>query len=259
MINRIVFPSLAKPAELGYSWHRSYFDVPWRFQSSNYKLHDSCGVFETYGDRLTQHSPERPVACDLAIDYLASLAAYLADHHDEDTLECLAYCWPNAESCVSRAEAVWAMGIKFKEGKRQYYSVNERKVSTSESKQHDKRWERVPEWADGTLKSGYQLVCSRADRLDRYAILERFGDWAREIDLCGITNAAQAELAGILTKTDDEWKHGREESNNLNTAFGAVDQFAKAHRAMNWAKRQWECLQNNYVRNVLGIESEAVA
>src|SRR5207247_2212272 len=108
---------------------------------------------------------------ELTGDFLASLGAYLllpttpAEH-----VEIVRRHWGYP---IGPDKIRFLAGVKYKEGKRTYYSVSEEKVSASDSKQHDKRWAVVPEFATGPSTENVWRL------LDQFygGLLSRIGRW----------------------------------------------------------------------------------
>ena len=119
---------------------------------------DKFFQYQTFGDGTLQHSEKFAVSTDpeLFIEPLELLAEWCCDHwrEVEDGTESLSI-W---HSYYYEANVKFAMSVKYVEGRRLYYSFDKRKVSSSEKLQHDKRYEVVPEWADGTPKSAFSLI-----------------------------------------------------------------------------------------------------
>jgi len=178
MSQRIVFRSVGNP-EVAYTWHESYYEL--RDQLRGDHLSANAGFFLTYGDELCQHSGESIVQKDNMGDYLLSLASHLMEY--PDNVRVVSGSWPRSDG---GDKAQFACTIRYKEGKRTYYSWIDRKVSGSDSKRHDKRWEEVPTWADGSFDSVFRLACGNyRDAIERYVIadtckeeVKRSGGWA---------------------------------------------------------------------------------
>jgi hypothetical protein len=262
-MERIVFKSLANP-NYRYTWHKSGYNSPvsdYRNRSS--RIGDNSGWFDTYGDGDCQHSAESPVGLDLACDYLASLLKLLAETSDatvrDEMLECLENDWPKLY--MARSEFTFALSVKHKPGKRMYYSKQERKISSAESKRYDKRWDEVTEYQDGSPKSAYAILnAGSGDKLRGYAIALELANVYAEENNHHIAWKDTAQMCGIVgMESDGDYKAGnkyREMANNLRTAFNGIDLLVKSWRNLDTAKRSWECLDNNYCRNVLGIGRE---
>ncbi len=174
---RFIFPSLSRP-DIGYSAGES---VDWNsyHMDERYRIDSWCGEFKTYGDGLTQHSTEYCAMKENMADYLASLAEWLYDHPDD------------VEDVASRfghtffsTNMRFYAGIKYHDDKRQWYNVAEQKVTTSASKQHDKRWLEVPEWANGSATAVFRLVCQDYwSNLTKYAFANDLSDMADRKDV----------------------------------------------------------------------------
>jgi hypothetical protein len=167
------FPSLAQPDKIGFmfdSQHRSKYA----------QVDEALLFFDTYGDGMCQHSPEVCTLAEQAADYFASLAAFLLERPDE------------AQSCRSRFEPDWpdakiefAASVVYKapaEGKYEkprYFSMEEKKVSSSESKRHDRRYTRIEPWMDGTGKAIIQLLWQDwFSPLQTFALNHAVRDWS---------------------------------------------------------------------------------
>lgn len=173
-MNAIRFKSILAPDNIGYEWTNdatTFWDTAYKDPGA---LHCAAGCYETLGDGDTQHSPLRVVFKDKFTDFCLSLALFLVknpgcgikgyqlgfDHPNDKTIDFLA-------------------NLVHREDKQQYYCAQELKTSCSSSKQHDKRWERVPSWADGTIDSAIGLYHAMHGRrhlefIKWYHALERF-------------------------------------------------------------------------------------
>jgi len=265
-MERIVFASLAN-SSIRYVWHKSGYNSP----VSDYRnrgLADNCGWFDTYGDGDCQHSAESPVGLDRACDYFASLLKALAEAASpsdrDEMLECLDNDWPKLY--MARSEFTFAISVKRKPGKRMYYSKQEGKVSSADSKRYDKRWEEVTEYQDGSPKSAYAILNGGCgNRLRGYAIALELAEIWRDVNGQTIAYKDAAQLCGIVPDdTDRDWDGNSRilrDANNLHTGFVGVDYYVKSWRLLYQGRRNWECLDNNYCRNVLrhGIEEEEPA
>jgi hypothetical protein len=106
--------------------------------------------FDTLGDGMCAHSPSYPIQRDVLPDFLFSLAAHLLVHPED--VSSIGY---RLRADNGDAKIAFARSIVFREkGKQQqYYSLQDQKVSASESKRHDRRYEKVEPWMDGSYKS----------------------------------------------------------------------------------------------------------
>ena len=176
MIKR--FPSLKDPAKYGYSFDTDNYD-------SRAFFSDKFRQYETYGDGLCQHSGDWSIQVEFLADYLASLAtAMLTDE------ELLSYARWEFRADVNREKIEFAASVVFKSAKklsgddtgyeknRRYYSVEERKVSSTPAKQYDKRYQQVEQWCDGSAEAIYRiLVPEYAKGMDYYAYADAIRTW----------------------------------------------------------------------------------
>lgn len=152
-----------------YAWGSG--DRPGSLDNSTLAAFDAW-QFDVLGDGMTQHSPMYAVRMHNAMDFLYSLAAFLLEHPEEADLS----MWPNR---YNSKDFAFAVKVKYREDKRQWYSMQESKVSSAESKRNDRRWEEIPSWADGTFDSAFRLLtCDRYHTpLARLAVLVSLSDW----------------------------------------------------------------------------------
>ncbi len=125
------------------------------------------GRYETLGDGLTPHGPDCAIqAGDLEL-FAYSLATYWGAHwaeYSDDERRDICYAFPTAPDAATIA---FAASIIHDAKKYKYYSWAERKISASSVKQHDRRWEPIPEWCDGSLEATYRLL---ADHIGGYLL-----------------------------------------------------------------------------------------
>jgi hypothetical protein len=163
-MSRIVFRSLGNQ-NIAYTAHDDSVDN-WHsyWKDQHHRIGGWCGQFDTYGDGLTQHSPETPVRKENMADYLASLAQHLLDN--PESIEVVSRKF----GCGANVRFVRFMaGVRFNEKKPQFYNRSELKVTSSASKRHDRRWEEVPSWADGSADALWRLTYQ-----DYWSTLERY-------------------------------------------------------------------------------------
>jgi len=261
MCKRLVFASLADD-KIAYVWYYNATDSPFWYPRRGNPLHDCAGYFETYGDGLCQHSGESAVQAHNALDYVASLAAYLMEHRTDGTLGeivgVLQQYWPT-ELHIGRQRMLFAMNLKAN-GKRAWFSLSDQKVSAAASKQYDKRWTEVESWMDGTLESAYRLLNGdRDDKLwlymlaDELAALwrEEHGQYCCHRGVCELCGIVEADANGYNNKFNDI-------ANQFSAAFDLVTRIVKAVKTLDDVQSSWNCLENNYVHNMLhrGVETE---
>ncbi|MGA2253039.1 MAG: hypothetical protein ABSG53_00120 [Thermoguttaceae bacterium] len=178
-MSRFAFPSLARP-DVAYTAGNDSVDWSAYYRDSHNRIDSWCGEYQTHGDGIVQHSPAYCTMKENMADYLASLAAWLLEHPGD--VESIA-------TRFSRSYRVPCMrfygGIKYRDDKRQWYNYADKKVTTSASKQHDKRWTEVPEWADGGVTAVFRMVCQDYwSNLERYAFADAISGMAEreEVD-----------------------------------------------------------------------------
>ena len=127
--------------------------------------------YDTYGDGLIQHACEIGVPLERMGDFLASLTTHLLSvpHDVEETVK----YWPTPELSISYHEVRFLLNLHYDLDKTRYFNLDEGKVSSSESKRHDKRWAVVPEWANGTLGTVYGLKFCCPAKMDWRDLLTR--------------------------------------------------------------------------------------
>jgi len=197
---RHIFKSLAREG-YAYAIHDDHMALFERAYRGGRAIHCALGEFKTYGDALTQHEVEYAVQAHHFADALASAAAWLVEalpSLDEKTCREVAWFWPDAPS---ERDIEWALSVKYDAAKPRWYSLRDRKVSASTSKANDRRWEKVPEWCDGSVKSAstllrpddggvgdllrawvrYDAVCAFASRVDPSVYYEQPQEFFREV------------------------------------------------------------------------------
>lgn len=241
-MNYFDFPSLGSPKEIGYRFHDDSTALWDQYYRAAGAVCAWAGTYLTYGDSNTPHSHTSVLLKTKAGDFLGSLACYLFEKEDDPDyqkmLRIVAHRWPDMNRWQNRQAIVFAIGLRPKkvpEGKLRnplYYNLASLKTSSAESKRYDKRWQEVPDWADGSLEATVRLL--RGD--DRYDFFETYAQWEyvervmREEGLCW-PSSINEEL-GI---TDD----------SFNQAFDAVDCLVKSYRLKDDAKRISEAWKHN--------------
>lgn len=232
-------------------------DIIFKSQTNNqiaYTVHDSsssfdsnfssyCSQFDTYNDGLTQHSPKYHIGQNNTLDFLGSLCFYLAEHiQDANVLERIL---PN----IDKREILFLRSVKFTEGKDQYYSIAEGKISGSIKKQYDKRWEHIEKWCDGTIKSIYELYVRQNPY---YSVLEKI--WT-VFCIRQYLQEYQKDTAGeywcisnreILS---DICKNQEKDINGIAECLNTLYMIKKAHSYTAHTKSCLDCLRNNWLVN----------
>jgi hypothetical protein len=251
-MSKINFPSLMHRDDRCYTIHDNSYDLDHSYRTNTNHLADWAGRFDTYGDGITQHSPEYPALIEDFPDYCGSLASFImaGGQNAEIAAKYLADCaWWN---CTSTQFVRFAITVKYDENKRRYFSKDAQKTSTSDAKRHDRRWEEIPSWANGGIESVYKLALpdfglaflaryATADFVrDTYA--EETGGWAGRIP----------ELLGM-----DEHQKKLWHDEDWSQAFSSINQIRIAYRYMDASRRTLECWKNNAIDNKKQLESNA--
>lgn len=131
------------------------------YHGPNCFLHGAAGYYATFGDGETAHTPTSAVPVSLFTDYCISLATHLLAN-PEESFSCYHVRCEVPETVIR-----FLATVRHLNDKRQWFSMSGLKVSSSESKQHDKRWTEVPTWADGSVAGALHLYYLTADRAPR--------------------------------------------------------------------------------------------
>ena len=151
------FPSIEAPEQRAYVFDSLGSDL--------YPPVDSSLMFySTHGDGMIAHSPNSPISVEMLPDYCYSLTEFLLQHQ-----ELTETVYWHFDSPVGGAEIEFASKVIYKPDKERWYSLSEQKISASESKRYDRRYERVPEWADGSYESIVRIL-----RQPHYSQLKAF-------------------------------------------------------------------------------------
>lgn len=229
----IRFPSVLNPDKFGYEWTNdsmTFWDTAW---NSGRILHMSAGSYETYGDGGCQHTPL--VACSYrqTTDYCLSLARFLLAN---PTVE--ARIGHHLFEPLLRDGVLFLAGVVYREDKRQWFNLVERKVSSAESRQHDKRWFQVPSWADGTVASAVGLFNLTRPNERHLEVLE--------------TLALHEYFLGVLgsiANRGEGWEkitaYQTEIPGDFTAAFRALHYVVKSREDASTALRMAECCEHN--------------
>jgi hypothetical protein len=187
-VMRVKFVSLKEPSKYGYIYDSEAWDTNTRFCLSRH--FQQC---ETYGDvhengNYTQHSPEWTVQADFLADYLASLATYILAHPGEETDKLIHHVSYEITRRPSDESIAFAASVVFKpksdtepwEKHKRWFSLEEKKISSSDAKRHDKRYVEVERQHDGKPDSIYRiLIPEYADGLQFYSYADAIRDWCQ--------------------------------------------------------------------------------
>ena len=241
--NTATFPSLKnatlpKDRHINYVVHSSRMDL-WDECRRGWPLAQWAGFFQTYGDGNIQHSPEAAVQVDAFVDFCASLAKAILDGNTI-AWKILAQHLPPG---VNTERIRFAMSVQHKEGKTRYYSMSEKKVSSSESKAHDRRWEKVEDWMDGSVTATYRLA--RGNGSD-YKFLEAYGIAHQVRETCALLNDDYGPLPTEMLGADDRFDTltVRDQFD----AFRSIQSLAKAWHEREYGERLVNCLLENLKR-----------
>lgn len=227
----IRFPSVLNPTKVGYEWTNdsmTFWDTAYH---SVGVLHCSAGFYETFGDGNCQHTPLTACRANQMTDFCLSLARYLLANPAEEFQTYALQLKP-----CSRETVLFLAGINYKEAKRQWFNLTDNKLSTSDSKRHDKRWHEVPSWADGTVASAIQLFSLAKN--GRYEVLNLFA--MHEFFLSAVNG-----LIWKGTEWDKLTAYQTKIPGDFTAAFRALSYVVEARENLNTAKRMAECCEHN--------------
>ena len=214
----IRFRSIAND-QVGYAWG-------WNSDSYRNSSHVSYHAWEyaTYGDGLTQHSPMYGLRPESTIDFLYSLGDHLLHNPDRFGDASSGWAYDEPEQTIA-----FLASVKWKEGKPRYYSFNDRKVSSTDSKRYDKRWAEIPEWANGTLTSVYRLFFNNLpmDRFRQIHLLVQIKEWFYNNTTSVWSIHGQDEFSWLieLAPGHDKWDCW----GSVVQAYDTVDRQVRAH------------------------------
>ena len=241
-----IFASLQFPEKYGY-----------KFNSDSYEsgsINPQFRMFETMGDNLTQHSRDWAVTKEYLADFIASLFAELMTLPMDDSSGFVREVSYHFRHQPSEAAIKFCAGLIWKESdssytKRRYYSIALEKVSSSESKRHDKRFEEMRDWMDGEPKAVARLLLpDYATAWKAYCHAEALKDWFQEGGK-GWGYGYAAEFLAWFENDSDSW--GKAAA--LHMAFSAAQQFFEC-----WRLRSC-CINNleNMTRSIASKRAEA--
>lgn len=202
-------------------------------QKGNAPLSMHLTEFETYGDGTVQHSREWCAQFSELTDLCISLATAICADPLNEAWRQVGYVFHDFSTEAIR----FALSVQHKEGKAQWYNLAERKVSSSEGKRHDRRWNQVEDWMDGTPKSAFSILWRSNEGMDwlsRVALAEDIrnehggyvswetlfkpveelaGDWHQAF--CALRSAARAVLSldcasRMASNAVQNWKSAQE-------------------------------------------------
>ncbi len=249
MLNCFSFQSVLSPKSRGFKVDPDSS----RWDYNRFGVCQWAKTYDTYGDANVQHSREVPFRVDLLTDFLASLAIHLDNAEPgsrDEMLQLLSKEWPQTQNGAEKIK--FALSLKAKE-RSFYYNLQDCKTSTSDSKEHDKRWERIRSYDDhinGSVKSA--------------CILLRTGDCRDVLH----TIKAQLEVAEVAddNKNDvfrnigignpDESVYHTHDAVKARQVWDIVHAMVEAWRMADYARRNLDCFRHN---NRIGQEESAAA
>jgi hypothetical protein len=217
----IRFPSLGNP-EAAYLLHSSLFAYDFGSHDAHDRIAPWAGVYQTYEDRLVQHSPDCCAPVEDMGDDLVSLTTFCLDPENGEALEIAASHWKSLDlynEATKRSTILKASRIRHKEGKPRYIKIRDLTVSSSEGKRFDRRWQEIVPWMDGSVDSTFGLVTmgqGRSYGLERYVVLNR------------IIQALCDEDGTVHGAPEDHFKGFK--GQHLDRAFGAFESLMVAHQ-----------------------------
>lgn len=152
----------------------------------------SITQYETFGDGTTKHSnswcAQFHELTDVCLSFAAAIMAEPRDKEHWHVLSHLLNRW-------NKRAMEFALSVKFKEGKEQWYSLVELKVSSSESKRNDRRYEKVESWHVGGPVSALNIL-----------LKERNLDWIERMILAYRLREMQSDLDGWYVNWEELFK-----------------------------------------------------
>lgn len=241
------FPSLASP-DHAFTFQGSCMDLWDSAYRTSRALWLRAGMYKTFGDGMAQHSGVYSVpAVGHFADYCASLAAYLLGQEATDAhRDAVVNAMPKAPTLKLIR---FALSVKHGD-KRAYYTLEEGgKISKSDTKRHDKRWEEVPHYADGSVKSAYRIL------RDKKGVNQVLSDFVTYEAIRAIAIADElpnvGELASIALELHEDvkelWK--RDEPARIDSqAFEALSAVVQSYQRLSWSKWALDVYQRNTAR-----------
>ena len=219
--------------KIGYCWKSGASDTPMSFYSNPSSFINSYATrFDRYDDYPTKHSAEYPVSATNMIDFLGSLAINL--FHNQDEIPIISSSWRDMTD--SNEKILFFSNLKYSDEKIVYFSENELKISRSENKQYDRRWEKVPKWADGSINSVVKFMTkSYYGALD---IIMLHKQVRKILDIFDSSYSEYLQTIGI-------------DFNQiiiLNQAIDSINYFVESYRNKKNAESSIECLKTNWKR-----------
>lgn len=198
----LVFPSIKNP-NIRYVMGKDIWSDYWN--SRHVALHPSLSKYDTMGDGDTAHTPNVPVLMEDLEDFSASFVEHVetrplpAGMGERDFIDFLRrYFTP---PFVTDSQLRFFARLRpSKDGwKKRYFNADLLKTSTSPQKKHDRRWEVVPDWADGSTEAVMQLALSAQEVgvWGRLCVIHEVDEWSRHQGT-GLRLADRVKLEEII-------------------------------------------------------------
>lgn len=254
---RVKFKSFKQPDKYGYSYDTDAWDT--RAQVSA-----SFQQFQTFGDGLTQHSREYPITRDYMGDYLASLA--VAMQTDSELVNAVSYTLtsgPRAGYIAFAASVIYKDSDQW--DKPRWFSLSEKKITTSKAKEHDKRYQRVQKEHDGSPEAIYSMVRAEncynalgeyiyADAVRRWVFAQPSTAPHRHMDFPPIFLKWWEHKAEGST---DGWHSVRDECRFIQNALDICRNLIEAARLRGAAESVMSSLRYNWEQSQKAVERHA--
>jgi len=237
-LDQIRFGSQEHPEKHGYVLLRDSYSMDSGFYRDPARFVSRCVfMFETYGDGMTQHSNMYLVPASGMRDFVVSLAYYLESLKGEEremAADLVRVSWPESyRGEETKAGVVFLQDMRKKGEKRTYYNYPERKISTKEALQYDKRWSEIPcEWKGSLPEIFFHL------QKDFHGALERATIW----------EAIRDHLNWPWVDEDDEMKalHFSRRDVCTRQALNYLERTVEACRLLDHARGEFSCLKSNF-------------
>ncbi len=212
------FDSLSRDG-IAYSWDSNYHSIEnGYFKQPGRCIAPEANEYQTYDDGMVQHSPLWAVSSDNVQDFIISLLFFLKDN--TEYIETVAYRWPHEKILNDRVKFYESLKYDSEKYKQPLYNKETLKKSNAESKRHDRRWEEIPNFADGSFIAVFRFLLeshfSAIDRYFRYQTINLIMDWP------WIDEKELAEWIGF--------EHSSKENNHLQIALDALNDLIKGYR-----------------------------
>ena len=227
------FPSIAQPESIGFAFNT-------QVSFTNEQTSGYFRAYKTFGDGETQHSGDWSVGTDALADYLTSLTqAMLKD----DALALSAVSALTMEPSLAAIQFAASLICKPSDLdggiKRRFWSLEQLRVSSSASKQHDKRYVAFAEWMDGSPKAILRILTpDYASPFLSYCYVEAVRNWILDQSL-------NMELPGLYIGWFAEHHFARQ----LHAAYTMGRSAAQAAQYRDAAQVQLDCYRSNFLRS----------